>query len=150
MFGFGSKKQQALGQVNIDESLLKKDIFSARDAQKMGVEARNQKRNNNRREIFRQIKLYITAGNNKINIPAGYFDDGNDVYFEGLGYKVKTLWIDSYTGAESYEEPAPREITPGATTMGMQNGTVWHTNQGLSYHQPYTYSPTKYVRVSWE
>ena len=103
-------------QVTVNTSdNVNKDIFSADQARKMGIEIKNQKRIDNRMIVFRMIKQHIQYGTHKIQIYREYFDDGNDVYFEGLGYKITPVWVSSITG-QVFETEPERNPTVTPTT----------------------------------
>lgn len=123
------------------KDLLARDIFSAYEALEMGIEARNKKRNDQRKEIFRNIKFQIQHGLTKSNMSKFLFEDGNDIYFEGLGYKVREIWI-NHNGEESFEEPVILEQPQSGI---IQTGTgTW--GQQMVFRS----MPQNLIQVSWE
>lgn len=141
MFGFGKKKKDISIEKKFDQEMLNKAIFSADEAKQMGIEAKDKKRNDNRREIFRQVKVSIQAGQSSMNLPTYLFVDNNDTYFEGLGYKVKKIWIDM-AGVTHYEEPT-EQANP---TIPPTSGSNW----GGAVIQQYYYRPQPLIQLKWE
>jgi hypothetical protein len=134
MFGFGKKQieKDLIPAAEKKKELSEREIFSADEAKEMSIEARNKRRNGYRKTIFKQVKDYIMCGYSKMNLATHYFDDGNDIYFEGLGFKVKTVWIDSM-GREFFEEPTTSHSS--VPDQGQQTSQV---------------TPAKYIQISWE
>lgn len=157
---FWNKKTSIITTIPKEEkkkNLLDRDIFSAKEALQMGVEAREKKRNDNRMAIFRQIKQQISYGHLSTNFQIYLFDDGNEIYFEGLGYKVQKVWYHPVTGAELYEQPTIESLQ---ATAPQYNSTI-DNGSGLGYGggissgfalaQQYRLSvPQPYMKVSWE
>lgn len=156
---FWSKKKKEIIEIPKEEKkkeLLKREIFSASDAKLMHAEARTNIRNKNRMEIFRQVKAAITNGYHKYNLGEYLFADGNDIYFEGLGYKVKPVWIENYTGVEHFEEPlpppttSPDGISQSGNTIITGTGLVGNINSSGMWSAPYRNAYQKYIQISWE
>ena len=144
---FGLSKKSSINaepiMVNINEDLLKKEIFSAEEAKLMGIESKNKKRNDNRREVFRQIKQQITYGINKLTIRPQYLEDGNAIYFEGLNFKVKPIWVNSHTGAVLTSDPGNENSQSIliSSEIAPNDGTI--RSSDIVYYM-------KYMLISWE
>lgn len=144
IFGFGQAAAHLIPKEEKKKELLDREIFSATEALQMGIDAREKKRNDNRREVFRNIKYQINAGATKINLALASFADGNDIYFEGLGYKVRQVWYHPVTGLESFEEPVVDE----AAIQQPQFQSGWSsTGGGMTFR---SYVPQTYMQISWE
>lgn len=136
---FFKKPKPIIQKVKVDpvnEDLLKKEIFSAEEAHEMGVQARIQKRNNNRKSVFQNIKYSLQSGLTSSVMTLNLFDDGNDIYFEGLGYKVEKIWHDQH-GHLHVGEPG-------------ENDVIEQTQWGGQSVVPYRYRPNVQIKVSWE
>lgn len=147
MFGFG-KKEPLVKDLKHNEELLLKTIFSAEEAVQMGIEAKAKKRNDNRKEVFRQLKQGVNAGLGSMRLGIHLFEDNNLTYFEGLGYKVKKIYVDRQ-GVEHVGEPPEPELVQSQPMQSSQGG-MW--GQGMVQLSPssYYYSPQSYIKISWE
>src|SRR5262249_25370567 len=136
---FFNKKPTNITKVKmdkVDEDLMNKEIFSADEARKMGEEAIIQKRNNNRLQIFRSIKISIGNGyKNSNQLISTLFEDGNDIYFEGLGFKLTRHWVDQF-GQTFTMKPEP--LAPGTSVTPPPSYTKGTSGWGGS---TYTYYP---------
>lgn len=146
MFGFGKKK-------SLPEKIetINSDIFSADQAKQMVVDALIKKRNANRTVIFNGIKSQINGGSKTYLAQAYLFEDGNDVYFEGLGYKIKQKWYDNYTGEFFDSEPQDTSTNPIEPQLGVPGiGGIWGPSQIVIPSTSRNRSYQSYIQISWE
>lgn len=147
MFGFGKKKTPTQKD---------SEIFSADEAKQMVVDALIKKRNEDRMTVFNAIKAMIKGGHKSYIAPPYLFENGNDTYFEGLGYKLKRLWYDSWTGQYLETEPVdeqPDLIDPPPNNGGTGGawGGVWDgqfISSGATRTRQRSYQP--HIKLSWE
>lgn len=112
---------------------MSKGIFSASEARQMFIHARNLQRDKNRLSIFGTIKYNIDIGNPSAYIHPNLFQNGNDTYFEGLGYHLKEVW--KRNGVEMFQKPPDMDAVPPM-------------NSGLLFS--HTAFVEHYIKVSWE
>lgn len=141
MFGFNKKKTNNT------------NIFSASEAKKMVLDSLDKKRNDNRKEIFRQIKYAIDLGAKSVKCSEFLFKDGNDVYFEGLGYKVYKIWSDHK--GDHLTEPIREQsdvFPPDIMSVAEQgsSGGYYYGSTGLRSSYVPMYSVIISMKVSWE
>jgi hypothetical protein len=114
-----------------------RDIFCAEEARNLVTQARDKRRKDNRMKIFTQIKERITQGSSSALLHIDLFQDGNDTYFEGLGYQLYQVWIDPTTGEELTVKPV--EISQPTRSPFLYTGLSHMYGGQLTY-----------MKINWE
>lgn len=105
-----------------------KIMITAQEAKQKSEEALERQKIQNRDHIFTSIRNAAQTGHKSTNIDVSYFNNGNDIFFEGLGYEITEI----------------PQTTPTNNTM---TGVIHFIDPPIPQN---TWIQYRYMKISWE
>lgn len=117
-----------------DKVVANKGPISAEEAKKLTLESLERLKLQDRDKVFSSIRQNIASGHKNCTVPSVYLMNGNDTFFEGLGYEVEQL-----------PNPEPNTLHGGGMGVGVVFTQYDNYGNAITNNNRYTNH-----KLSWE